>query len=219
MKKKRTPDVRKILLAILLSAAGTVLLAFLLSRVFPEKDPSKEVSDRAPAYVKKMYLKENPYSRPQDPLTEVRNIVIHYVGNPGTSAEANRNYFDNLRNKRANPSGTKASAHFIVGLSGEVIQCIPLSEIAYANAPRNNDTVSVEVCHPDETGVFSEETYEAAVKLAADLLTIYGLGPEALLRHYDISGKLCPKYYAENEDAWEQFKQDVGRIMQTGGTE
>ena len=196
--------------AVLLIIAG---LAFFLSRCFPF---SREQADKAPHYVKKLYLKKNPYSRPADALTEVNDIVIHYVGNPGTSAEANRNYFNNLSSRRSNPEGTKASAHFIVGLSGEIIQCIPLTEIAYANYPRNEDTVSIEVCHPDEGGQFATETYQSLVRLTADLLNEYGLTAEHVIRHYDVSGKACPKYYVENEDAWNRLKADIAAKTEEG---
>ena len=37
----------------------------------------------------------------------------------------------------------------------------------------------------------------------------YKLTPDDLRRHYDEGGKLCPLYYAEHEEAWEQLKQDV----------
>ena len=30
-----------------------------------------------------------------------------------------------------------------------------------------------------------------------------------MIRHYDVTGKICPKYFVEHEDAWEQFKADV----------
>ena len=30
-----------------------------------------------------------------------------------------------------------------------------------------------------------------------------------VIRHYDVTGKICPKYFVEHEDAWEQFKSDV----------
>lgn len=155
----------------------------------------------------------NPYSRPGKKLSEVNALVVHYVGNPGTSAIANRNYFEHLWLPTCNPAGTKASSHFIVGLQGEVIQCIPTTEIAYANYPRNGDTVSVEVCHPDAGGEFSETTYSAVIRLLADLCRYYGLDSEDLLRHYDVSGKLCPRYYAENEDAWVQLKADVQALL------
>ncbi len=159
-----------------------------------------------PEYVTQELLTENPWSRPGTPLEEIRGVVIHYVGNPDTSAAANRNYFESLKD------GTEeiyASAHFIVGLEGEVVQCIPLTEWAYASNSRNGDTVSVEVCHPDETGEFSPVTYDRTVKLTAWLCSTFGLTADDVLRHYDVSGKICPKYYVENEDAWRGFLADV----------
>ena len=30
-----------------------------------------------------------------------------------------------------------------------------------------------------------------------------------MIRHYDVTGKICPKWFTEHPDAWEQFKQDV----------
>lgn len=206
MKRKVRIHWGRVALFALIVVLVFVGLAFVLSRCFPFRE---ELQDRAPQYVKKEYLKKNQWSRPGDRLTEVNDIVIHYVANPGTSAEANRNYFNNLSNPKSNPAGTKASSHFIVGLSGEVIQCIPLTEIAYANAPRNGDTISIEVCHPDESGQFAEETTASVVRLTADLLKEYGLSAEHVIRHHDVSGKACPKYYVEHEDAWEQLKADI----------
>lgn len=159
-----------------------------------------------PEYVTQELLTENPWSRPGTPLEEIRGVVIHYVGNPNTSAEANRNYFESLKD---GTEGIYASAHFIVGLEGEVVQCIPLTEWAYASNSRNGDTVSVEVCHPDETGEFSPVTYDRTVELTAWLCGTFGLTADDVLRHYDVSGKICPRYYVENEDAWSGFLADV----------
>ena len=203
-KEKKGSRQKKLIIAAVLLLFTALLFLFgkpLLSRI--------PVNDHAPDYVTRMYLKKNSFSRPAERLPEVKNIVIHYVANPGTSAKANRNYFDNLSNPVANPAGTKASAHFIVGLEGEVIQCIPMTEIAYANYPRNYDTVSIETCHPDETGRFSDATYASLTQLAADLCRLYGLTAEDVIRHYDVSGKACPKYYVENESAWEALKADI----------
>ncbi len=153
----------------------------------------------APAYVERALLPVNRYSRPGTALKEIRGVVIHYVGNPGTSAQANRNYFASL----AETGDTYASAHFVVGLEGEVIECVPLTEIAYCSNERNEDTVSIEVCHPDETGEFSPETVESLVKLTAWLMVTFDLEAEDVIRHYDVTGKICPKYYVEHEPAWE----------------
>ena len=116
------------------------------------------------------FFAEKYFSRPDVTRRQVKNIVIHYVGNPGTSAKATRNYFDGLADQDAQKEGVSSSSHFVVGLDGEVIQCIPIDEVAYANAPRNDDTLSIEVCHPDDTGKFNDASYESVVKLTAWLM-------------------------------------------------
>lgn len=152
-----------------------------------------------------MYLSPNPYSRSQKTLRRVNGIVVHYTANPGSSAKENRNYFENLKNKK-----TKyASSHYIVGLEGEIIQCIPLNEIAYASNERNEDTISIECCHPDSTGKFNKKTYDSLVKLVAWLSDEYGLEEEDIIRHHDVTGKLCPKYFVEHKNAWIKFKRNV----------
>ena len=162
-----------------------------------------------PEWVKQEFIRKNIFSRPDVSRKRINNIVIHYVANPGSSAKNNRDYFDSLADQDQQKSGTSTSSHFVVGLEGEVIQCIPITEIAYGNAPRNEDTISIEVCHPDETGRFNDVTYESVVNLTAWLCKELKLGSKDVVRHYDINGKLCPKYYVEHEDAWVQFRKDV----------
>ena len=162
-----------------------------------------------PEWVKQEFIRKNIFSRPDVSRKRINNIVIHYVANPGSTAKNNRDYFDSLADQDQQKSGTSTSSHFVVGLEGEVIQCIPITEIAYGNAPRNEDTISVEVCHPDETGRFNDVTYESVVNLTAWLCKELKLGSKDVVRHYDINGKLCPKYYVEHEDAWVQFRKDV----------
>lgn len=164
-----------------------------------------------PDYVTAELLDENPYSRPGTALEKIDAVVIHYVGNPGTTAAANRNYFETLSD---GTDQVYASAHFVVGLEGEVVQCVPLTEIAYASNSRNEDSVSIEVCHPDETGVFSPVSYERTVELTAWLCRTFRLDPETeVIRHYDVTGKICPKYYVENPEAWAQFQSDVAEKL------
>ena len=149
-------------------------------------------------------LTPNPYSRPQYALEEVHDIVIHYVGNEGSTAQQNRDYFESLQD-----GSRSASSHFVVGLEGEIIQCIPCSEWSYASNDRNYDTISIECCHPDETGKFTDDTYSSVVNLTAWLCKAFQIGPEHVIRHYDVTGKDCPLYFVEHPEAWEQFKQDV----------
>lgn len=155
-------------------------------------------------------LTVNPYSRPGTALEKVNGIVIHYTANPGATAIANRNYFENLKDTHT----TKASSHFVVGLEGEIVQCIPTAEIAYASNDRNSDTISIECCYKNEDGSFEQATYDSVIKLTAWLCAKFGLTSEEVIRHYDVTGKLCPLYYVEHEDAWAQFKKDVDTYLQ-----
>ena len=191
---------------LLLGAAALCLIAAVLWVLFRDHGPQAE-DVPVPEYVEKDYLTVNPYSRPGDALEKIDGVVIHYVGNPGTTARANRNYFESLS---SGEEGTYDSSHFIVGLDGEVIQCVPLTEVAYASNTRNDDTVSIEVCHPDETGEFSPVTYARTVELTAWLCRAFRLDPETdVIRHYDVTGKECPRYYVEHPEAWDAFRADV----------
>ena len=106
---------------------------------------------------------------------------------------------------------TKASSHFIIGLEGEIVQCIPTAEISYATNHRNSDTISIETCHWKESGAYTDETYQSMVELTAWLCVKFDLTEQDVIRHYDVTGKICPKYFVDHEDAWETFKQDVGK--------
>lgn len=153
-------------------------------------------------------LTPNVNSRPQKKLGKVRGIVIHYTANPGTDAQANRDYFENRKNQ-PDTSANKVSSHFIVGLEGNIIQCIPLDEIAYASNVRNQDTVSIECCHPTKGGKFNKKTYQALIDLCAWLCDKYELKKQDIIRHYDVTGKECPRYYVRHVDAWEALKEDI----------
>ena len=196
--------------ALVLGLVLLCLTAAVLWTLFRNRGPQAE-DVPVPEYVEKDYLTVNPYSRPGEPLEKINGVVIHYVGNPGTTAHANRNYFESLASGLEN---TYASSHFIVGLEGEVIQCVPLTEIAYASNTRNGDTVSIEVCHPDETGEFSPVTYDRTVELTAWLCREFRLDPsQDVIRHYDVTGKECPRYYVEHPEAWDAFRADVASEM------
>ncbi len=150
-------------------------------------------------------LTMNEYSRPGTAVGKITGVVVHYTANPGTTAMQNRNYFEGLKDSHL----TKASSHFIIGMEGELVQCVPCNEVAYASNERNSDTISIECCIPDDTGKFTDATYDTLVHLVAWLCGRYGFTAEGIIRHYDITGKMCPKYYVEHEDKWEEFKQDV----------
>lgn len=211
--------------------AGIITVFFTLSIIFggifiykiffPEEFDSgfiptpygKNVSDKVekaeelilPDWVDVQLINIHSTARTGIKLTDIKNIVIHYVGNPGTTAQNNRDYF--------NKTDTSVSSHFVVGLEGEVIQCVPLYEKSAASNERNKDTISIEVCHPDKSGKFNNKTYSSLIKLTAYLCNEFSLDETEVIRHYDITEKICPKYYVENGDAWEQMKNDIKECL------
>lgn len=156
------------------------------------------------------FLTPNEYSRPQEKLTEVKNIFVHYTANPGTSAAQNRSYFEQQKDTHQ----ASVSSHFIIGYDGEIIQCVPLDEIAYAVQTRNYDSVSIECCFKAKNGQFTQETYDSLIELLVWLIEVYDLNSEDILRHYDCGGKKCPLYYTEHPDAWKLLKEDVAARIQ-----
>ncbi len=168
-------------------------------------ETGKEGWVEVPDWVDVQLIDVDGASRRGEKLEAVRDLAVHYVANPGTSAQANRNYFAG--------SQSETSAHFIVGLEGEVIQCVPLDEKSSATNERNRDTISIEVCHPDSTGKFSDITYASLVRLLAWLCKEYDLNENNMIRHYDVTGKMCPLYYVEHQDAWQELKEDVANEM------
>ena len=155
--------------------------------------------------IDEQYLTINEWSRPGEMIESLDYIVIHYLGNPMTSAQQNHDYFESLKDLQDD----YMSANYIVGINGEIIHCIPDDEVAYASNSANNYSISIENCHLDDSGEFTEETYTSLVHLVAYLSEEYGISRDHIIRHYDVTGKECPRYYVDHEDAWEKFRDDV----------
>lgn len=209
--KKRSKRLEKrivILTDLFLLAAILLVSGLLFARWYKEKNRPVLADLIAPDWYTQDFLDRNPYSRPGKKRTQVNNIVVHYVANPKTTAKNNRDYFNNME-KQPEADRRYVSSHFIIGLEGEIIQCIPLDEVANANAPRNEDTVSIECCHPDSTGEFTEATKQSLYRLTAWLCGELNLTEQDVIRHYDVNGKNCPKFYVEDEDAWKSLKKEM----------
>ena len=149
----------------------------------------------------------NQYSRSGEKQNKIEKIVVHWVGNAGSSALGNRNYFESL----ATSHKTYASSHYIIGLNGEIIRCIPENEVAFHSGSysMNRKSIGIEDFHPDLEVKFNDNTYNSLVELCADICKRYNLSIDAIIRHYDVTGKECPRYYVRNEQEWIKFKNDV----------
>lgn len=199
-RKRRGPRLFPLILLVSVGIVGWYLF-----RSWARGGPTALPLPENPDWITQDLLPRNPYSRPGDLLEEINGIVIHYVGNPGTTAAQNHSYFAGL----ARSGDTYASSHFLVGLEGEILQNVPLNEIAYCSNDRNSDTISIECCHPDEEGKFNDATYLSLVKLTRWLMDYYHLESNQVIRHYDVKGKECPLYYVRHPDAWAAFLEDL----------
>jgi N-acetylmuramoyl-L-alanine amidase len=173
-------------------------------------------------------LTVNPFSRPGKKLTDIKALVVHWTANAGSTAKQNRDYFGSLKTQSLNAASRYASAHFIVGLAGEVVQCIPCEEMAYhvgakAYTPEalghlghypNNCTIGIELCHPTADGRFTADTLRAAEELCATLAVQYDLDPfRDIWTHHGITGKHCPRWFVDHPGDFEEFKTRVRTLF------
>ena len=166
--------------------------------------------------ITEMFLTPNKYSRPGIRLERVTKIAVHYVGNPKSTAKNNRDYFENLKDTHER----YVSAHFVIGLEGEIIQCIPTDEWSYCTNQANGYSISIECCHPDSTGKFNKATEDSLAELCAYLCRKFGLTADDIIRHYDVTGKHCPLWYVSHPEDFKAFKERVrAAISGTAETE
>ena len=132
-------------------------------------------------------------------------LVIHYVGATG-GAEANCRYFkDTYRG---------ASAHYFVGHKGEVWQCVEDRNIAWHCGSKykinNTNSIGIEMCcKKSGNWYFEASTVTAALELTKMLMDKYSIPAERVVRHYDVSGKVCPEPYVRDLEAWMAFKSQL----------
>lgn len=143
-------------------------------------------------------------------------ITIHNTGNPSSSAINERTWLTNATNTR------QASFHIVVD-EREAIECIPLNENAWhagdgSGAKSGNRTsIGVEIC---ESGNYAK-TLENAADLIAKMLKERGWGVDRLRRHFDWSGKICPRlmYDGGKWTGWAQFKAMVQARLKEAETD
>ncbi|CAH8712859.1 N-acetylmuramoyl-L-alanine amidase [Paenibacillus melissococcoides] len=136
-------------------------------------------------------------------------LTVHTTGNPDSSARNERGWLTNPENDRT------ASYHIVID-EYEAIEVLPLNEVAWhagdGNGDGNRRSIGIEIC---ESGNYSK-TLENAVDLIAKMLKERGWGIDRLRRHYDWSGKICPRlmYDGGKWTAWERFKLMIEKELE-----
>ncbi len=163
----------------------------------------------------------NPKNYRKGRKKAVAYLVAHYVGATG-DARNNAKYY-------ATTPGIGASAHYFVGHgpSPEVWASVAETDTAWhcgANKYkhpdcRNDNAIGVELCcHKDAAGTwyFDPETVDAAVALCREIVARYGIDKDHVLRHYDVTGKVCPAPFVHDAGAWEDFKNRLYAPAEVG---
>lgn len=159
-----------------------------------------------------------PYNYTNGDLSRIKYIVIHYVGALG-GAEANCKYYASQY--------IGASAHYFVGFNGEIWQSVEDKNIAWHCGAktykhpecRNTNSLGIELCVRNKGSqtdtsrdwYFEEATVREAKKLTKALMEQYGIKEDHVIRHYDVTGKICPNPYVYNhtKHTWQDFKDSL----------
>lgn len=138
----------------------------------------------------------------------IRYIVVHYTANKGDTAKNNADYFARTT--------TKTSAHYFVD-EKEVWQSVGEQDTAYHCGAdtykhpfcRNGNSIGVEMCLLDKAGNIRPGTIDTALSVVRQLMAAYDIPIDRVLRHYDVTGKNCPRPMVENPQLWEDFKKEL----------
>lgn len=146
---------------------------------------------------------------------DVEYIVVHYTANERDSALANAKYFTSVP-----LAGKNASAHLFVD-DKDFYESVMLKDIAYhvgANKYyhpycRNENSIGIEMCTSGNYKV-SDKTIDRTAGLVAYLFVLFGWTSDEVdtrvLRHWDVTRKMCPAQMAGTPNmAWNDFKDTV----------
>lgn len=170
------------------------------------------------------------------PRGAIKYIIVHYAGVPGLTAENLCSRF--IRTKE------KKSTHYTVD-EREVWQVCDTAYAAWHAGirsgqtyrhpeARNANAIGVDLCErkvdmsrrtdvTDPDWYIPPETLDRGARLIAELCIEYGLTSDRVLRHYDVTGKICPAPLCgrvissvtrrERNDDWSRFLRTIERKM------
>ncbi len=150
----------------------------------------------------------------------IKYIVIHYVGALG-DAKANATYYAS--------SNKNASAHYFVGHAGDIWQSVEDKNVAWHCGAsiykhtecRNANSIGIEMCvrkkniaslnATDRDWYFEDATISSTIELVRELMSKYNINADNIVRHYDVTDKICPNPYVYSEKAWSDFKNQLSK--------
>lgn len=179
--------------------------------------------------MKKMYNIHNTVRYPQRPI---EYIVIHYTAGVASSKGA----AENTINWYLHESSYVSSDYVVdddkcIQYNGDISNrytwhCGGANYGgAYYGKCTNVNSIGIEICCYNDTGRvtnagdghfhFTAKALKNAVELVNYLMNKYRIPPENVIRHYDVTGKVCPGvvgWFGDNSKQWEKFKDMIGNI-------
>jgi len=141
-------------------------------------------------------------------ISRIKYIVVHFTANNGDTAKNNTIYFKSVNRG--------ASAHYFVD-ENEIWQSVQDKDVAWHcgaktyrhSTCRNANSIGVEMCsRKNDKGQFfiKDEVISNTAELVKYLMEKYKVPIENVIRHYDVTGKICPDPFVRDAKQWESFK-------------
>ena len=191
----------------------------------PYTDNTIKITDKTIIDIMKANLSQVPASRGKN---KIEFIVIHYLGvpnadNPYLYGGGYGGHFNVQRDGKIYQAADPATAVIwhcgggLQGSSGHTFHGICTNynsigiECGVAAA-----TTKKELSADSDLWYFTEETQESLVWLVSYLMDKYGISADHVIRHYDVTGKICPNPYVKNNNfktswTWDQFKNNLAQ--------
>ena len=143
---------------------------------------------------------------------DIKYLVVHYTANNGDTARGNALYFSRTE--------LRVSAHYFVD-DTSIWQTVEDKDQAYHTGTkgeyfhpecRNENSIGIEMCsRKTEDGVyyFTPAVVNGAIELIRELMKKYDIDIDHVVRHYDVTHKICPAPFVNNEKAWQEFKMAI----------
>lgn len=158
-----------------------------------------------------------PYNFTNGKSTDrIKFIVIHYFGSLSTAANV-ANFFRNAYRG--------ASVHYILDGSDVLYQSVEDKDVAwhcgtsgkyYHQTCRNSNSIGIEVqpfkrntaslLATDTDWYFTDAAVSNLVQLTKQLMAKYNVPLDCVLRHYDVTHKICPNPFVVRPNEWAEFK-------------
>lgn len=145
----------------------------------------------------------------------IKYIVVHYTANNGDTAKSNTNYFKSTYRG--------ASAHYFVDEYDTIWRCVADKDISwhcggglqgsnghtFYKICTNSNSIGIEMCsrkYDNGHYYFKQATIDNCIYLVKYLMNKYGVSADRVIRHYDVTGKICPEPFVNDSSAWNNFK-------------